>query len=57
VLRRAALQDDFETFLHASPVGMGRITEKDVARMFELTKQGMSTPTAKRVKPQQPPVA
>ena len=50
-LRRAAFQDDFETFLRASPVGMGRITEKDVARMFELTKQGLAASTRAKKKP------
>lgn len=52
VLRRAALTDDFATFLAVSPVGMGRLTEQDVRKMFELTKQGLQLPTAKRVKPQ-----
>lgn len=41
-LRQAALNNDFKTFLAASPVGMGRLTEKDVSRMFELTKQGLA---------------
>lgn len=41
-LRTAAMNNDFETFLKASPVGMGRLTEKDVRQMFELTKQGLS---------------
>jgi hypothetical protein len=52
-LRQAAMNDDFETFLKASPIGMGRITEKDVRYMFELTKRGLAapaTPAPKRVK-------
>jgi len=49
-LRQAALNDDFKTFLQASPVGMGRITQQDVARMFELTKQGLSAAPVKAKK-------
>lgn len=42
-LRQAVVNNDFKTFLHASPVGIGRVTEQDVARMFEITKQGLAT--------------
>jgi hypothetical protein len=47
-LRRAAITNDFKTFLAASPIGMGRIAERDVARMFELTKQGLAAVPPKR---------
>lgn len=52
-LRQAAMNNDFKTFLSASPVGMGRVTERDVAKMFQLTKQGLSAAPVKkpRVKP------
>lgn len=47
-LRQAVMNDDFETFLRASPVGIGRLTEQDARRMFETTKQGLAAAPAKK---------
>jgi len=41
-LRTAAINDDFETFLKASPIGIGHITEEDVRQMFTAVQQGLS---------------
>lgn len=40
-LRNAVLQDDFDTFCKASPLGKGNISTEDVFRMFEDCKSGM----------------
>lgn len=40
-LRNAVRINDFETFLKASPVDIGRLTQDDAYHMFELTRQGL----------------
>lgn len=40
-LRQAAINNDFETFLKASPLNMGQITLEDVQKMFQLTQQNI----------------
>jgi hypothetical protein len=40
-LRKAVTNGDFDTFAKASPLGIGNITEEDVAAMFTLARQGL----------------
>lgn len=55
-LRQAVMNDDFATFLKVSPVGIGKLTEADVRRMFDITKQGLSAPAAAKPAKKKPVV-
>lgn len=40
-LRKAVITNDFPTFLEASPIGIGNITETDVRMMFNICKNNL----------------
>lgn len=40
-LRNAVKQNDIETFIKASPVGIGTLTQQDAANMFKIVQQNL----------------
>lgn len=51
VLRNAVMNNDLNLFLKVSPIGIGTLKKPDAVRMFEITKAGLSAPSAPKKRP------